>query len=83
MINWTQEVKEYKAEYEDDDSISEWVESLVPIYYGDITNAFNDFSEEITADDVGVCIWQVMTRHIFNAYYEAFMNEWVPFDEEE
>ena len=82
-MNWNEEVEEYKKQYDDEDGIYEYVESLVPVYYGDISNTFNDMSELITADDVAVPIWQVMTKHIFNAYLESFMEAWTPFDEEE
>jgi len=82
-MNWDEEVKDYKKQYDDEDGINEYVESLVPVYYGDISNTFNDMSELITADEVGVPIWQVMTKHIFNAYLESFMEAWTPFEDEE
>tara|TARA_R100001594_G_scaffold73379_1_gene107970 strand:- start:26 stop:298 length:273 start_codon:yes stop_codon:yes gene_type:complete len=82
-MNWDEEVKDYKKQYDDEDGIYEYVESLVPVYYGDISNTFNDMSELITADEVGVPIWQVMTKHIFNAYLESFMEVWTPFEDEE
>ena len=82
-MNWDEEVKDYKKQYDHEDGINEYVESLVPVYYGDISNTFNDKSELITADEVGVPIWQVMTKHIFNAYLESFMEAWTPFKDEE
>ena len=82
-MNWNEEVEEYKKQYDDEDGIYEYVESLVPVYYNDISNTFNDMSELITTDDVAVPIWQVMTKHIFNDYLESFMEAWTPFDEEE
>ena len=44
-MNWNEEVEEYKKQYDDEDGIYEYVESLVPVYYGDISNTFNDMSE--------------------------------------
>jgi len=82
-INWVDEVAEYKNQYDDEDGIHEYIDSLVPIYYHDITNAFWQMTSLITDDDVGLPIWQVMTKHIYEAYFEAFMNEWDGFDEEE
>jgi len=82
-INWDEEVEEYKTQYDDEDGIFEYVESLVPHYYHDIQNTFNSISELITADDVGLAISQVMQKHIFNAYLESFMEAWTPFEDEE
>jgi len=77
-INWNKEVEEYKTRYDDEDGISEYVENLVPYYYHDIQNTFNSMSEKITADEVGVPIWQVMQKHIFYDYLESFMEAWNP-----
>lgn len=83
MINWENEVKEYKTQYEDDEGIHEYVDSLVPIYYGDILNAFNDMTETITDNEVGLPIWKVMAYYIYQDYMEKFMEAWTPFEEEE
>ena len=82
-INWDEEVEEYKKQYDDEDGIYEYVGSLVPVYYGDISNTFNDMSELITDNEVGVPIWIVMQKHIFYAYLELFMEAWTPFEDEE
>ena len=82
-MNWNEEVEEYKKQYDDEDGIYEYVESLVPVYYNDISNTFNDMSELITADDVGFPIWKVMTKNIYHAYQESFMEAWTPFEDEE
>ena len=82
-INWKDEVAEYKKQYDDEDGIHEYIDSLLPIYYHDILEAFNDMTELITDDDMGQPIWSVMTKHIYEAYYEAFCEEWDGFDEEE
>ena len=85
MINWEDEAAQYRSQYEDEDGIHEWVDSLVPIYYGEISSTFNALSLmiEIAADDVGVPIWQVMVKHIFNDYMEKFMEAWALFEGEE
>ena len=41
-IDWSEEVKEYKKQYDDDDGIHEYVESLLPVYYGDIYQTYLD-----------------------------------------
>tara|TARA_R100001230_G_scaffold21896_1_gene12222 strand:+ start:417 stop:677 length:261 start_codon:yes stop_codon:yes gene_type:complete len=81
--HWEDMVKEYKKQYDDEDGIPEFIDSLVPVYYNEILEVFNDMTELITADDVGDTIWYVMTKHIYNSYYESFMGEWDGFDEEE
>lgn len=80
-INWKKAVEEYKENYEDDDGIHEYIDGLVPHYYYDISNAFLNFTAPIEASDVGADIATVMVRHIFDAYYESFMEEWTPFEE--
>ena len=82
-INWNKEVEEYKTQYDDEDGIFEYIESLTPHYYEDIKKTFNSMSVEITADDVGFPIWQVMQKHIFDDYLESFMEAWTPFEDEE
>ena len=86
-IDWEDMVTEYKQQYDDEDGIIEFVDSLVPVYYHDIFEAFNKYcignNMIISKDDVGLPMWQVMTKYIFEAYYEAFINEWDGFDEEE
>ena len=82
-IDWKDMVKEYKKQYDDEGGIPEFIDSLVPVYYNEILEVFNDMTELITADDVGLSIWQVMTKYIYEAYYKSFMREWDGFDEEE
>ena len=41
-IDWTQEVKEYKEQYDDDSGIYEYVGNLLPQYYGDIYQTYHD-----------------------------------------
>jgi len=42
VIDWHAEVKEYKQNYDDDDGIHEYIESLVPQYFGDIYQTYHD-----------------------------------------
>ena len=32
--DWAEEVKEYKKQYDDDEGIHEYIESLLPVYFG-------------------------------------------------
>jgi len=82
-IDWDKEVEEYKEHYDDEDGIFEHIDNLVPIYTGDILVQYWTMGGEITADDVGRTISQVMQKHIFNAYLESFMEAWTPFEDEE
>ena len=82
-IDWEYMVIEYKRQYADEDGIHEFIDGLVPVYYNEVLEVFNDMTELITPDDVGLSIWKVMTKHIYNSYYELFMCEWDLFDEEE
>ena len=82
-INWEEMVEQYKQQYDDEDGIHEFIDSLVPVYYHDILKAFSAWAELITGDDMGLPIWQVMTKHIYESYYNSFMNKWDGFDEEE
>lgn len=83
MIDWEKEVEEYKTQYEDEDGIHEFVESLVPIYYHDILNTFTNMTLKINEAHIGLPIWQVMAHFIYESYMEEFMSHWSGFDEEE
>ena len=84
MIDWEEEVREYKRQYDDDgDSINEYVDNLVPIFYYDIKAAFNDMTYEIDSYHVKMPIWKVMAECIYNDYLENFMNAWWTLEEEE
>ena len=82
IIDWEGEVKEYKKQYDGDEWIHEYVDSLVPIYYGDILYAFNDMTFEIQEHHIGIPVWKVMTECIYNEFYNSFMEAWTPFEEE-
>lgn len=94
MHNWHEEVKEYKRQYQDgrgtaaygDEYIYEYIDSLVPIYYGDILRVFNDLQGPsmtfvIGADDVGRPVYNLMQKIIFDEFLEEFMAHWT--EEEE
>ena len=74
------EFKNYVEEYynengNDEDNIHEWVDSITPQHFGDISNQFEEFNYEITEEDVGLEIWKVMTRTIYYQLYEKFVQE--------
>jgi len=87
-IDWEVSVKEYQTEYSNDEGVNEWVESLLPIYYGNIYQAYHDHIGtplviEITANDVGSCVWQIMTHHLRDEYMNCFMEAYNAIEEEE
>lgn len=72
----------------DTDRINEYVDGLLPLYYGDIYNKYHDLlgtplGIEITQDMVGRQFWQVMNTHLFDEYFELFMNKLYEIHEEE
>ena len=87
-INWTQEVKEYKKQYDDEYGIHEYVESLLPVYYGDIYQTYHDvigtpLNIEIEESHVGLSFWQIMNTHILARFYPLFYEAWYEAEEEE
>ena len=87
-IDWTQEVKEYKQNYDDDDGIHEYIESLVPQYFGDIYQTYHDeigtpLTIEIEPHHVGLDIWNIMVGHIYDSYMQNFLEAWNEVEEEE
>jgi len=87
VIDWHAEVKEYKQNY-DDDGIYEYIESLVPQYFGDIYQTYHDeigtpLNIEIENHHIGLEIWQIMVSHIFEAYLEKFVEAWNELEQEE
>ena len=88
MKDWEDMVKEYKKQYDDEDGIHEFIDGLVPIYYGEIYSVYHEeigtpLGIEIESQHVGLSIWQVMNIDIFNSYWESFHSAWTPFDDEE
>ena len=78
MPNWEVTAKEYQEENEyDDEPIHEWVDGMVPIYDSAIIEEFHNleynFSIEISKDDAGRTISQIMQKAIFDEYYDLFI----------
>lgn len=87
-IDWHEEVKEYKEQYDDDDGIYEYVESLLPQYYGGIYQTYHDvigtpLSITIEPQHVGMELWRIMNAHIYAEFCELFFNAWNEAKEEE
>lgn len=59
----------------DEDNIHEWVDSITPIHFSEISKQFDHFSYTISEEDVGLQMWQVMSRTIYYALYERFVQE--------
>lgn len=77
-INWKHEVIEYKAQYEDDDHISEYIESMLPVYSSEIYTTYWDaigspFYISIESHHVGLTIDQILSRGLFDKYHGEFM----------
>ena len=83
MINWSDMVKEYKEQYDNEYYIGEFIDGLVPHSYYEILKVFNDMTYKIQEHQVGLCVWEVMAQCIYNDYYEAFMQYWDGFYEDE
>ena len=88
MIDWEDMVKEYKKQYDDEDGIHEFIDSLLPVYYGDIYSTYHEvigtpMNIEIEAEHQGSQIWQILNWQIFEAFSEEFYAHWTPFDEED
>ena len=81
-------VADYKKGYDDDSGIPEYVESLLPTYYGTVYDEYHRLIGSpmgITIQDnhVGMAIWEIMNLEIYDEYYELFMDAWNSADEEE
>ena len=88
MIDWTDEVKQYKEQERDGytQSVGEWVESLLPIYYTDIVNEYVrlcSMNELIPQSYVGIEVWKFMQMKIFDEYLGLFQRELSVQNEEE
>ena len=85
-INWTEEVEEYKKQYDDEEgyrleAVYEHVESLLPVYYGDIYQTYHDvigtpLNIEIEEQHVGISFWKILNHDINVVYYDLFMEAW-------
>lgn len=88
MIDWTDEVKQYKEQERDGytKNVREWVESLVPDYYNDIINEYlrlGLMNELIPQLYVGIEVWKFMQVKIFDEYLDKFVYELNVQNEEE
>ena len=93
-IDWTQEVKQFKKEYTEEDyhiiedGISEYIDGILPIYYGDIYQTYHDvigtpLNIEIKPEHVGMPFWHIMNHQIYEEFYSLFMEAWNEAEEEE
>lgn len=87
-IDWTQEVKEYKKQYDDDDGIHEYVESLLPVYYGDIYQTYHEvigtpLNIEISEVHIGMTIDRILLWDIYTEYSNEFWAEYKLSNDEE
>ena len=78
--NWAEEVEEYKKQYDDDEGIHEYVESLLPVYY-DIYQTYHELlgtplNIEIEEQHVGISFWKILNHDINVVYYDLFMEAW-------
>ena len=73
---WQNLIEEYYDENGySPDNIHEWVDGITPIYYSDIIKQFDEFNYEITKEHVGLEIWKVMVRTIYDKLYDRFVQE--------
>jgi hypothetical protein len=81
MIDWNEMVNEYFEHYDNEDGIHEFIDSLVPVYYSEISRVYSEemgmdpMFIEIEESHVGMQIWRVMSYRIFNHYMTCFMDE--------
>ncbi len=86
-INWKELAKEYKEHYDDDDGIHEYVEGLLPIYFGEIYSTYHEYigtplNIEIEKEHVGRQFWQIMNEHLYDEFMNHFMEEYSQLEEE-
>ena len=87
-INWAEEVKEYKKQYDDDKGIHEYVESLLPVYYGDIYQTYHEIlgtplNIKIVNAHVGMTIDKILLWDIETEYLHEFWAEYKLSNDEE
>ena len=88
MIDWEDMVKEYKKQYDDEDGIHEFIDSLLPVYYGDIYSTYHEYigtplNIDIENEHVGMQIWQIMTHYLFEEFLGLFWSALHAYEEEE
>ena len=82
MSNWKDLVEDYKKEYDDESGVSEYIEHLLPTYYGEVYDEYHrlglgsPMAITIQDDHVGMAIWEIMNLEIYDEYYELFMSAW-------
>ena len=64
MIDWEDMVKEYKKQYDDEDGIHEFIDSLLPVHYGDIyfPAVFNVADLSISIGAVLIIIYYISNK---------------------
>ena len=87
-IDWTKEVKEYKEQYDDNDGIYEYVESLLPHGDGDIYQTYHDvigtpLNIIIEPQHVGIELWKILNGYIYAEYCALFYEALNELEEEE
>ena len=87
-IDWAEEVKEYREQYNDDDGIHEYVESLLPVYNGDIYQTYHEIigtplNIQIVNAHVGMTIDKILLWDIYTEYSSAFWAEYKLSNQEE
>lgn len=88
VIDWHEEVKEFRRQYDDDDDVSEYIESMLPVYYGEIYTTYHEaigtpFNIEIESHHVGLTIDKILLQNLFDEYYGQFMMALHVYEEEE
>jgi len=87
-INWKELAKEYKENYEDDSGVHEYVEGLLPIYFGEIYSTYHEYigtplNIEIEESMIGRQFWQIMNDELFDEFLCRFLGEYMAIEEEE
>tara|TARA_Y100000114_G_C11756068_1_gene326917 strand:- start:2082 stop:2381 length:300 start_codon:yes stop_codon:yes gene_type:complete len=95
IFNWNRIVAEYKENYydeawadSDNDGIHEYIESLLPVYYGDIYQVYHSemgtpLAITVEPHHVGLEFWRIMVQEIFEVYMEKFLEALNELKEEE
>jgi len=86
--DWQKEVKEYKEHYDNDDGMHEYIEGLLPVYFGEIYTTFHDvigtpLNITIEPQHTGLEVGQIMQGLLFDEYMEKFLEAWHELEEEE
>lgn len=87
-IKWDEAVEEYHKHYDDENGIHEYVESLLPVYYGEIYSTYHDYigtplNIEIEHSHVGMSFSEVMSLNLYDEFMSHFMEAFNAYEEEE